>query len=367
MDRIKKLKIKKQDGTFSDYIPIGADAENIDFTNGYNLDQIVGNINPDEDGTLEIQLSKISDKVDKEEMKPNKNFDLKIGATINKGTAAPAGWKNALNNRFLKYFNSTIFGISITYDTNLNKVVIGDPDIAIEVAAFEDYIANGGICAGLKFHQSDQFKTWMDTYGAETICNQYATAVLDFVNSLSFKNEIKTIWILNEVGNPVMSATYKTAIINLISQIQNAGYKCSCPYANAYAITDSDQDIIAAQDFLSLNLYPFQDFYGEHTNIRNMIERFNKEFRIIERYLLDYDLYITESGCSSSWKSFNNPPAYYQEGEGRPLALWLIGLLNSDFIGWVKGIWIWYFHDFITWNGEMLLNIKNNREVYYGA
>ncbi len=30
MDRIKKLKIKKQDGTFSDYIPIGADAENID-------------------------------------------------------------------------------------------------------------------------------------------------------------------------------------------------------------------------------------------------------------------------------------------------------------------------------------------------
>ncbi len=90
-DRIKKIKVKKADGSMTDYIPIGADAENIDFTNGYNLDQIIGNINPDEDGTLEIQLSKISDKVDKEEMKPNKNFDLKIGATINKGTAAPAG------------------------------------------------------------------------------------------------------------------------------------------------------------------------------------------------------------------------------------------------------------------------------------
>lgn len=33
MDRIKKLKIKKQDGTFSDYIPIGADAKNIDCSN----------------------------------------------------------------------------------------------------------------------------------------------------------------------------------------------------------------------------------------------------------------------------------------------------------------------------------------------
>ena len=37
MDRIKKLKVKKQDGTFSDYIPIGADAENIDTTDGESV------------------------------------------------------------------------------------------------------------------------------------------------------------------------------------------------------------------------------------------------------------------------------------------------------------------------------------------
>lgn len=59
MDRIKKIKIKQQDGTMSDYYPVGADAQNIDFTNGYSLDQIVGDINPDEDGTLEVQLSKV--------------------------------------------------------------------------------------------------------------------------------------------------------------------------------------------------------------------------------------------------------------------------------------------------------------------
>lgn len=38
MDRIKKLKIKKQDGTFSDYIPIGADAENIDTADGESVE-----------------------------------------------------------------------------------------------------------------------------------------------------------------------------------------------------------------------------------------------------------------------------------------------------------------------------------------
>lgn len=56
MDRIKKLKVKKQDGTFSDYIPIGADAENIDMPNGYDLNSVIGNIDVDNDGSIEFQL-----------------------------------------------------------------------------------------------------------------------------------------------------------------------------------------------------------------------------------------------------------------------------------------------------------------------
>lgn len=43
-DRIKKIKIKKQDSTFSDYIPIGADAENIDLENGNNLQEEINSI-----------------------------------------------------------------------------------------------------------------------------------------------------------------------------------------------------------------------------------------------------------------------------------------------------------------------------------
>ena len=33
-DLIKKIKIKKQDGTFTDYIPIGAEAQNISTSDG---------------------------------------------------------------------------------------------------------------------------------------------------------------------------------------------------------------------------------------------------------------------------------------------------------------------------------------------
>jgi hypothetical protein len=36
-DLIKKIKIKKQDGTFTDYIPIGAEAQNVDTSDGESV------------------------------------------------------------------------------------------------------------------------------------------------------------------------------------------------------------------------------------------------------------------------------------------------------------------------------------------
>lgn len=58
-DLIKKIKIKKQDGTFTDYIPIGADARNITFSNNYTLENIVGLINPEQKGSVADQLNKV--------------------------------------------------------------------------------------------------------------------------------------------------------------------------------------------------------------------------------------------------------------------------------------------------------------------
>ena len=37
-DLIKKIKIKKQDGTFTDYIPIGADAANVETSDGESVE-----------------------------------------------------------------------------------------------------------------------------------------------------------------------------------------------------------------------------------------------------------------------------------------------------------------------------------------
>lgn len=64
MDRIKKLKIKKQDGTFSDYIPIGAESGNVTDRQGYNLQEVIGDIDVENDGNISDRLKEIESKVD---------------------------------------------------------------------------------------------------------------------------------------------------------------------------------------------------------------------------------------------------------------------------------------------------------------
>lgn len=44
MDRVKKLKVKKSDGTFTDYIPVGADAIYVDLSDGDNAENAIARI-----------------------------------------------------------------------------------------------------------------------------------------------------------------------------------------------------------------------------------------------------------------------------------------------------------------------------------
>lgn len=54
---IKRLKTKLSDGSLSNDIPIGADAENVFFTSGHTLDEVIGNIDIDTDGDIATQLA----------------------------------------------------------------------------------------------------------------------------------------------------------------------------------------------------------------------------------------------------------------------------------------------------------------------
>lgn len=55
-EKIKKLKTKLADGTYSTGVPFGADAANVDMANGKSVQETIGTINVDTDGTIAAQL-----------------------------------------------------------------------------------------------------------------------------------------------------------------------------------------------------------------------------------------------------------------------------------------------------------------------
>lgn len=63
-DLVKKIKIKKQDGTFTDYIPIGAESGNVTDRQGYSLQEVIGDIDVENDGSVSDRLEEIESKVD---------------------------------------------------------------------------------------------------------------------------------------------------------------------------------------------------------------------------------------------------------------------------------------------------------------
>lgn len=74
-DLVKKIKIKKQDGTFTDYIPIGAEALNINMNNNRSVQENIGDIDINNQGNVAQQLSKINKRNKEAEFIFPKSFE----------------------------------------------------------------------------------------------------------------------------------------------------------------------------------------------------------------------------------------------------------------------------------------------------
>ena len=71
---IKKVKVKKQDGTFTDYIPLGADAANIKTTSGESVQAILDRIQQKGISVYD-NISSIADDIDVNEIFMLRNYD----------------------------------------------------------------------------------------------------------------------------------------------------------------------------------------------------------------------------------------------------------------------------------------------------
>ena len=74
MDKLTAIKIKYNDGTYSDEIPVSVLSENVEWDNTHTLVDVLGSIDVDADGTVQDQIKKLSNN--------NTQFDTQL-ASIN--------------------------------------------------------------------------------------------------------------------------------------------------------------------------------------------------------------------------------------------------------------------------------------------
>ena len=59
MDKLTAIKIKYDDGTFSDEIPVSTLAENIEWDSTHTLVDVLGSVDVDITGTIQDQISRL--------------------------------------------------------------------------------------------------------------------------------------------------------------------------------------------------------------------------------------------------------------------------------------------------------------------
>lgn len=59
MDRITKVRIKNENNTYSNPVPLGAEAENVILSTGYTVEEAIGNLDVGANGSIVSQLAAI--------------------------------------------------------------------------------------------------------------------------------------------------------------------------------------------------------------------------------------------------------------------------------------------------------------------
>ena len=311
MDRIKKLKIKKQDGTFSDYIPIGADAENIDTTDGESV-QLKLNKKPYYYNT--VADMKADNKLKASDMaitlgyyeandggqscyiiRQKSENDIENGITIielqNNLTAEMMITNNEINIKQLGArpldINNNKYDIKDSINLYLDLINKSDSQIKLYIPAGVWYCSGINLLGrkGFYIYGDDTFNQWNAT--GTIITALYENQ--DFIVNIGSLTEHVVGW------------TFKNITLSSADFIYNNVNKIFA-YSNIKKIK-TGLNLINAQYGVIDNLF-FMKLYGEAMSICNVWEVYFK--------LLNYRHICNPNGCILNIKSvdttFDNTP-----------------------------------------------------------
>ena len=354
---IKKIKIKKQDGTFTDYIPIGAEAQNVDMQNGTNVEQMLTN--------LSNQDGEIIDNLNNQIKNHNTFCPIPFASMYILDTNV-----ETVKGRILKWkdvgckgiivtinFTSTASG-EITLEENLN-----------EVKTLMQYAKDHGLIVNtIKFHC---LLANSSLYDNMTFFDLYLTKVQDVLVQLDAKNfGVTRVTVLNELTQLWGRTTNQTRVnkaVEIVNTIKELGYEVGITFANlelgiGVAINYAPS-LIEALDFFAFNYYQAFVYHGANTTYEDSKISWEHALDAILTYK---DMYpnkpwiLSETGCTRYWDNLINPANYtiYTGGEsldGRIYNVYFYGLFENQVLNQVLDeVWFWYFER--PMNSELTCN-----------
>lgn len=136
MDKLTAIKIKYDNGTYSDEIPVGVLSENVEWDNTHTLVDVLGSINVDTSGTIQDQISKLfNEKVS--------NSDMQTYVT------------NSMPTYITNWLNTNV--------TPVGSAVVVDSSLTISGAAADAKVVGSNLKSAMNLLH-DEIPTTVQTY-----------------------------------------------------------------------------------------------------------------------------------------------------------------------------------------------------------
>lgn len=281
MDKLTAIKIKYEDGTYSDQIPISVLANNVEWNNNYSLVDVLGSIAFDTKGSVQSQLTQLfNEKIDSTELDNYVDLTLKNEVTSWLNTYIAPATGTIAYDASLSIEGAAadakaagqIVQISATKPTKQNnRIWVAAAEQEYEVPTMDD-IEN------LITSEYDATKTYK--------INDFVihNGILYYCNTAITTPEAWTAshWTESKVGDEVGAikndlSELKPALSdyavspNFLGTKANTLYRCYIPSGTKITISTADGSTIT--DAITLNLYRADKTRADYWTLKNYSQR----------------------------------------------------------------------------------------------
>lgn len=299
-----------------------------------------------------------------ESSKPNENFVKGIGYNT---------WYTNYSAEKMLSISKLAVGkfayCNFQFDVDVGEtgiVTVNEERLQNQIAALQAFKEGGGEIVSLKIHDKPKFYSYATEDNIEFFLSNLYNAIEKIKGLIPF--DLTEVIVLGEESKIYTNTAFKQPILDFIAKIKlNLFERVSIAFKYASEPGEVDSDIVNSLDFISIDCYPSKQFGDPNTaGLSDAQWAFENEFITGISSFYGKEVWITEYGCAANVECMNASGTWKSGTDGRPVSLFLEGILKSSFGSYCKRFFVWFFEEALNYGSETLMSINNERVLRYG-